>query len=345
MGSIRRVMVTGAAGFVGANLARRLLREGCEVHLLVRRGYSSWRLEEIRADVRLHEVDLGDEEALTQVVGGIRPDWVFHLAAHGAYSWQTDLSRMAQTNILGTIHLVQACLKAGFEAFVNTGSSSEYGFKDHAPSETEWLEPNSYYAVTKASATLFCRHTAQSRGVRLPTLRLYSVYGPYEEPARLLPTLILLGLEGKLPPLAGPEIARDYVSVEDVSEAYLLAATRPGPDPGAVYNVGTGVGTALSEVVEVARRLMGITAEPIWNSMPDRPWDTNIWVADNRKIQAELGWRPSREFEPGFRRMIDWFCENPARRRFYQNFALVAPAGQKPEVSSQKFGAGAHSDS
>lgn len=314
---MKRVILTGATGFVGANLARRLLNDGQEVHLLVRPGYTPWRIRAIRSDVCLHEVDLRDPEVLARVVGDIRPDWVFHLAACGAYSWQTDLRRMVQTNIMGTINLVEACLKTGFEAFVNTGSSSEYGFKDHAPSEREWLEPNSYYAVTKASATLFCHYAAKSQGVHLVTLRLYSVYGPYEEPTRLIPTLILRGLKGELPPLVNPDIARDFVYVEDVNEAYLLAATRPNQQPSTVYNVGTGVQTSLREVVDLARRVMGITVEPVWRSMPNRQWDTSVWVADNRKIKDGLGWRPRHTFEQGFRLMVNWFRDKPALQRLY----------------------------
>ena len=321
---MKRVILTGATGFIGANLARRLLHDGHEIHLLVRPGYTQWRIEAIRSDVHLREVNLGDEEALTRIVGNIRPDWVFHLAAHGAYSWQTDLRQMVQTNIIGTINLVEACLETGFDAFVNTGSSSEYGFKDHAPSETEWLEPNSYYAVTKASATLFCRYTAQRRSVHLPTLRLYSVYGPYEEPKRLMPTLILHGLKGKLPPLVHPDVARDFVYVDDVSEAYLLATAQTDREPGAVYNVGTGVQTSLRDVVDVAQQVMDITVEPEWDSMPDRQWDTNVWVSDNRKIQDELGWRPRHTFEQDFRLMVHWFHDNPALQRLYHELHLKA---------------------
>jgi len=307
---VKRVIITGATGFIGANLARRLLQEGDEVHLLVRPRHSSWRIESIRADVHLQEVELGDTAALERVVGNIRPDWIFHLAAHGAYSYQTDLPQMVQTNITGTMNLVNACLQTGFEALVNTGSSSEYGFKDHAPQETEWLEPNSHYALTKASATMFCRYTAQSQNRHIPTLRLYSAYGPFEEPSRLMPKLVVNGLQGKLPPMANPEIARDYVYVDDVCDAYLLAATRPNQKPGAVYNVGTGVQTSLREVVEVARRVMDIAAEPEWGSMPDRAWDTDAWVSNNVEIQNALGWRPRYPFEAGFRRMVNWFKDD-----------------------------------
>src|SRR5262249_61166404 len=108
----------------------------------------------------------------------------FHLAAHGAYSWETDLDRTVATNVVGTMNLVRAGLRGGFDAFVNAGSSSEYGFKRRAPREQEWVEPNSHYAVAKVAATHFCRLTAIRERAKIATLRLYSVYGPSEEPNR-----------------------------------------------------------------------------------------------------------------------------------------------------------------
>lgn len=313
------VIITGGTGFVGANLARRLLHDGHEVNLLVRLGFTSWRINDMGSDLRLHTVDMGDRDALIRIVGKIRPDWIFHLAAHGGTASQNDCRQMVETNIVGTINLVEACLNVGFQAFVNTGSSSEYGFKHNAPSETEWLEPNSHYAVTKASASLFCRYTAQSQDAHMPTLRLYSVYGALESPNRLLPTLITLGLKGKLPPLVSPETAHDFVYIEDVIDAYLLAAKTSGQESGAIYNVGTGVQTALREVVEVAQRALGISVEPVWGSMPSRRWDTDKWVADNRKIEKALGWRPQHTFEEGFRQMVNWYKSRERGSVFLQS--------------------------
>lgn len=315
---MKRVIITGGTGFVGANLTRRLLSEGHEIYLLVRPGYHPWRIESIRAEIRLYEVNFADEKALSRIVSRVRPEWVFHLAVHSAYSSETDLRQMIQTNIIGTTNLIEACLKTGFEVFVNTGSSSEYGFKDHAPSEVEWLEPNSHYALTKAFTTLFSRYTAESRGARLYTLRLYSVYGPYEDPARLMPALITKGLKGMLPSLVNPDTAHDYIYVDDVTEAYILAATQTSQEAGAVYNIGSGVQTSLRQVVEVARRVLGITVEPKWGSMPNRTWDTKVWCADNRKIRDELGWQPKHSFEQGFRKMVDWFLNNPALPDLYR---------------------------
>ncbi|MGD9781258.1 MAG: NAD-dependent epimerase/dehydratase family protein [Kiritimatiellia bacterium] len=307
---MKRVAITGASGFVGSNLARRLLRAGHEVHLLVRPGYQPWRVEEIRRDVQIHELELLNQDSVDGVVMQIRPDWVFHLAAHGAYSWQADIMQIFQTNLLGTIRLVEACLKAGFASFINIGSSSEYGFKDHAPSEMEWLEPNSHYAVAKASATLYCRYTAQAQKQNITTLRLYSVYGPYEDANRLMPTLIRHGIRGEWPPLVNPDTARDYIYVEDVCTACILAAQASPHKFGAVYNVGCGVQTSLREVVAVARKCLQIRREPVWGNMAPRKWDTASWVSDPRLIRAELGWKPQYSFPEAFAHTVKWFLQN-----------------------------------
>jgi UDP-glucose 4-epimerase len=314
---VTTAIVTGGTGFVGANLARRLLRAGVDVHLFVRPGFARWRIEEIQDDVRLHVVDLGDAEVLARSVALIQPRWVFHLAAYGAYSTQTDVDRIVQTNLIGTINLVNACIQVGCDAFVNAGSSSEYGFKDHAPSEREWLEPNSDYAWSKAAATLFCRLTAQRRAAPIITLRLYSVYGPYEEPTRLMPTIIARGLRGELPPLVNPDIARDYVYIDDVCEAFVLTATTTGQELGAVYNVGTGVQTSLRDVVDLARRQLRIHQQPVWGSMPGRIWDTPVWVADSRAIRAALGWYPRVDVAGGFGAFVEWLRRDSEVARFY----------------------------
>jgi dolichol-phosphate mannosyltransferase len=303
-------MVTGASGFVGANLVRRLLDDGHEVHALLRRGYRAWRLEDLRSRLRLHEVQLLDAPALEEVVAGIGPHWVFHLAAYGGYPEQAQHEQMANTNILATMNLVESCTRVGFDAFVNAGSSSEYGFKDHAPSETEDLEPNSPYAVTKAAATLYCQCLGKTRGLPIVTLRLYSVFGPFEEPSRFLPSLVLRGLAGSLPPLVGPDTARDFVYVDDVVEAFILAAKRPHLEPGAVYNVGSGVQTTIREVVALARRELAVAARPKWGSMAQRRWDTTIWVANTGKIREVLGWHPQVGFAEAFRLTVEWFRRN-----------------------------------
>ena len=303
---MKRALVTGAAGFIGANLTRRLLERGDEVHAVVRPETSLWRFDRISSAIHIHRSDLSEEREVLDLVERIRPDWVFHLAAHGGYEEQNRVARIVQDNIAATTRLVDACLKMGFEAFVNTGSSSEYGFKDHAPSESEVLEPNSVYAVTKAAATLYCSLRGRQSGARLVTLRLYSVYGPWEEPRRFVPSLIVAGLDGRLPPLTNPDTARDFIFIDDVVAAYILAAASEGSEPGAIFNVGTGTQTTLRQMVALIRRLLTVDREPVWSSMVDRHWDTSIWVSDSRRIRESIGWIPKVAVTEGLSRTIDW---------------------------------------
>jgi UDP-glucose 4-epimerase len=304
--SPRRTFLTGGAGFVGAALVRRLLTEGHEVDLLLRPGTDRWRLDEVRSAVSIHEADLRDSEAVRTAVRTAAPDWIFHLGAHGAYSWQTDAEGIYESIVLGTLHLVDACVDHGFEAFVQAGSSSEYGPKRHPPHEDEVPEPDSDYAVAKVAATLLCRQRAARHDLRMTTLRLYSVYGPWEDPRRLMPVLVAHGRRGELPPLVSPDTARDFVHVEDVCDAFLLAAGASVSQISRAYNVGSGTQTSLRQVVEVALRALGVTAEPHWESYQPRPWDTDVWVADPAKIGRELGWHARIDLERGLRDLADW---------------------------------------
>jgi UDP-glucose 4-epimerase len=279
---------------VGANLVRRLLGDDVPVVALVRPGSDAWRLAGL--DVEVVEADVREG-----VPGGFGV--VYHLASHGAYSWQDDEATIQETNVRGA----ENALRAG-ERVVVAGTSSEYGLKDHPPTEDELLQPNSPYAAAKAAATAL----ALGRGGVV--LRLYSAYGPWEEPDRLVPTLLAKALGGELPPLVSPRVARDFVHVDDVCEAFVKAA-RDAP-PGRVYNVGSGRQTTIAEIVDAVRALAGVEVEPRWGSMPDRRWDTETWVADASRITAELGWEPRIGLEDGLARTLEWLRSEAPRERY-----------------------------
>ena len=318
MSSSKRVIVTGASGFIGSTLCRRLISDGHDVHLLLRPADARWRLNGIEAHCHVHEVALQQQELLERIVIRTNPDWVFHLAAHGAYSSQDNVQKIVTTNFNGIVNLVEACLKTDFQAFVNAGSSSEYGFKDHPPLEAELPEPNSHYAATKSAATLYCQFIATQSQRRLTTLRLYSVYGPWEEPTRLMPTLLLAALRREYPPLVARTVARDFVYIDDVIDAFLLAADSPHPVERGVFNIGSGVQTTLGDLVAVVRGIFEIDGEPEWGTMQDRSWDTTVWVGDATLAESLLGWKATIPIDEGLRKLAEWLVSERGMRDYYE---------------------------
>ena len=311
-------LVTGGAGFIGANLAARLIAEGDTVHLLVRPGSNLWRLTSLQPHVLIHEIDVRNREAMVRVCETIRPSWVFHLAAFGNSAWEIDTRTIIDATFVGSVNVFDAARHAGCKAIVHAGSSSEYGLTLRAACESDRLAPNSEYAVAKAAATLFGQQRARANGDPIVTLRFYSVYGPWEDPARLLPTVIVRGLDGEWPPLAHPAIARDFVHVDDAVEACLLAARAAMTQRGEVFNVCTGIQSTLADVVGLAQQILPNKGEPPWEEMASRAWDTTTWVGDARLIGDVLGWRPEVSFDAGFRRFVRWFEDDPARRALYR---------------------------
>ena len=305
-----RVLITGASGFVGANVTRGFLTNEHEVHVFHRPGSDLWRLANCMEKLQAYAVDLRDAATVLSTVRKVKPELVIHLAAYGAYSFQQAVDQILTTNILGTASLINACLDLPIYRFIHTGTSSEYGFKRNASAETDWLEPNSFYAVSKASATLYAQYVARARGFPITTLRLFSVYGPYEDGRRFVPTLLRAAMAGHLPPLTAPNTARDFVYVEDVVEAYVRVATVAHP-PGEIFNVGGGMQTTLLEAVEIARQITGITAEAHFGTMEDRIWDTTVWVANVVKIGEQIGWRARTSLHEGFVRTLAWLREHP----------------------------------
>jgi dolichol-phosphate mannosyltransferase len=303
-----KALVTGAGGFVGANLLRHLLTIGFDPIGLIRPGGDQWRLEELAGELPLLEVDLRDQQTVNKVVVGQRPELIFHLAAHGAYSWQSSLETMVAINVLCTETLLTAARSIGAR-LVCAGTSSEYGYKDHAPSELERTDPNSHYAITKAAGTQLSRLAAAEYGQHAVTLRLYYLYGPWENRRRLMPTLVEHALQGRWPRLAGPAIARDFVAVQDACTAFVAAASCDLDDPGEIFNIASGTQTTLAGLVETVRELFSVEPDPVWGTMPERAWDTATWVGDPSSAADTLSWQAETSLTHGLVRLADWLHE------------------------------------
>jgi UDP-glucose 4-epimerase len=299
------VLVTGGAGFVGSCAVRALLERGHKVHVILRPQSRLRRLADVLPRLRVHWADLTDASQTRAAVVSARPRAVLHLATHGAYESQGDARAILQTNILGTYNLLEAAAEVGVAAFVNAGSSSEYGFRNEPMCESDRLEPNSFYAVAKAAQTHLCALLAKKGPMGGVVFRLFSVYGPWEEPTRLMPTLIRRARAGLPLEMAAPDIARDFVYIDDVLDA-LLDLPAAARLRGEVVNLGTGTETRLREVVEAVTGLLASRSEICWGSMKPRHWDSTRWTADPRKAAQLLGWRPRHTLRQGLTRMASW---------------------------------------
>lgn len=304
-----KILVTGVTGFVGACLTRRLLESGHEIHVFVRPESNRWRIADIVHELVLHSVDLRDAPAVEQAVTAIKPEVIFHLATYGGFSFQQNVESIYAANLFGTINLVHACEKTGFKYFVNTGSSSEYGFKLQPMKESDLLEPLGDYAVSKAVSTLFCRSEAIQKNLPIINVRIFSPYGPLDDPQRLIPYVMSSILNGKAPTLSNPASVRDYIFIDDVIDAYL-AVLGASIVPGAIYNVGSGSQTSIGNVVNKIITKSGSNVFPVWGmrEMP-RPEPSN-WVADIRALESHCNWHPTVSLDDGLQRTITWMKEN-----------------------------------
>jgi len=305
----KRILITGATGFVGSCLSRRFVNMNYDIHIAKREQSNIWRIRDIFNRVVAHNIDLVDSNSIEKLIKDIKPRIIFHTATYGGYSFQKDVNKVIQTNVMGTVNLINACSKVGFDIFVNTGSSSEYGLKSSPMNEIDLLEPNSNYGVAKVSATLFCQAIARREGLPIVTLRLFSPYGYYEEATRLVPSIIISCLTGENPKVSSPEPVRDFVFIKDVVDAYIKVVETPDVK-GQIFNIGYSkqhsVGEVVSKIIELAEERVS----PEWGSIPKRTSEPIIWQADISKAKDILKWEPRYDLEEGLNKTVKWFKEN-----------------------------------
>lgn len=303
----RRVLVTGAAGFIGANLLRELLHCGAEIHALVRASTRLWRIKEILPQLRLHRVDVTDREELERTVKRVRPEIVFHLASPAGHpSRPRDREDFLRATILGTAYLLEALAPLDFARFIHVGSSLEYGPRNQPLNESDRLEPSTWRGVGKAAATLLCQQCARADRRPVVVLRPFSVYGYWEPPTRLIPTAIRAVLRNEEIALTEPGYRRDLVFVEDLVEACLLTVQAQNV-AGEIINVGSGQQWGNEEVVEMVQAVSGQRVGVRVGTYPARLSDTSHWIADIQKARRLLGWEPRHTLRSGIEKTISWF--------------------------------------
>jgi len=290
-----KAFITGGTGFVGNNLARKLISEGNQVGLLVRKKCKTWRTDDLVEKVDFLEGDLTAKKDINELVQEYSPDFIYHFGTYGASpAFQNDVNTMLSVNIGGTFNLVEA---AKGIPIINIGSSSEYGIKDKPMIEEDKCQPNTPYGKTKLIQTLYCREQ------EIPTLRLFSVYGQLEEPTRLIPVLIKAKLKNEELHLINS--VRDYIYTEDVVDAVLKTTERYNKIKGEIINIGSGQQYSTKDILNKLNKINSKELKIKWdfNAVQTEPI---VWVANISKAKKTLGWEPKTSLEKGLRSTYEW---------------------------------------
>jgi nucleoside-diphosphate-sugar epimerase len=303
----RRVLVTGVAGFVGSNLADRLLAEGYSVVGIDSLAYGV--REQIPAGVEFHQLDIRSTDTHPLFEG---VDVVFHLAAKNCIAdCQADPVETAGINVTGSVNVFEAARKARVRKVVYAESSAVYEGSTVLPTPEREEQPESFYALSKSAERLFAQGYERHAGLTTTALRYFCVYGPRQDYRRTIPPVmsafIIKLLRGERPTIYGSgDKRRDFVHVDDVNDFHLLCIEDTRTD-GGVFNVASGTNHSVREIFELVRTLVGADLDPVHKA--DLPGEAFATLGDISAARA-LGWAPRVSLEDGLRRMITYIREH-----------------------------------
>lgn len=310
------VLVTGAAGFIGSRLTETLVQQGAQVRAFVRYtsrgelGLLNFLPSAILSEIELVFGDLRDAEAIEQAAK--RADLIYHLGALISipYSYLHPVE-VVQTNILGTLNVLQACRKFDCR-LIHTSSSEVYGTALKVPiDETHPLQGQSPYSASKIGADKLVESYYRSFGVRAVTIRPFNTYGPGQSARAVIPTIITQALTKQTVYLGNLDALRDFTYVDDTVDAFIKAGQTDGID-GETFNLGSGSEISIRDLAALIFDLIGTTPEVEVDDERIRPALSEVQrlLADNSKARQVLAWSPQVDLREGLSRTIQWIREH-----------------------------------
>ena len=315
------VIVTGAAGFIGSHLTRALLNRGDRVLGIDNfDGFYDRAIKDANvaanehANFELVEADIADASAMTGLIAQRRPDVIFHIAAlAGVRPSILEPARYMRMNLEGLTNILEAARAADCSDIVFASSSSVYGNNKTVPfAETDFVgEPISPYAASKRAGELICHAAAHLHGLRIASLRFFTVFGPAQRPDLAINKFMrLIAADDDIPMFGDGTTSRDYTFIDDIIQGVLAAQAKVmTADPGfhRIYNLGGSEPVMLSDMIDQIGRVIGRT--PRIKTLPMQPGDVDRTFADLTRSRDELGFQPSTPFAEGLARQWEWMRE------------------------------------
>jgi dTDP-glucose 4,6-dehydratase len=318
--SSKKILVTGAGGFIGSHLTERLVELGAEVTALVRytsTGTWGWLdRSPLKDQINVILGDIRDQDAVLRLMDGI--DIVFHLAALIGipYSYHAPLSYV-RTNIEGTVNILQSAMRCNVERVLQTSTSEVYGSARTVPiSEAHPLQGQSPYSASKIGADKIAESFYLSFNLPVVIVRPFNTFGPRQSARAVIPTIITQALRESAITLGNLEPTRDLTYVADTVEGFVKAAVAPNA-VGEVINLGTGRDVSIGKLAETILSMMGKRLPVLTEDTRIRPKGSEVdrLCADNTKAREILGWEPQHTLEAGLERTIEWLTENHEQYR------------------------------
>ena len=306
---MKRAFVTGATGFIGASLVKCLLAGGVEVAVLKRAVMPGRRLAACYA--KLHEIPSVSDKTddLGAALYRWAPDTVFHLGWGGVGNQHRNDAALQYANVEFAIRLAELCVAAGVEHFIGAGSQAEYGPKTQAVRETELTSPTTMYGAAKLAACVMTERVCALQGVKHSWLRVFSTYGPDDNPEWLIPTLIRKLAIGDRPNLTAGAQLWDYLYVDDAAAAFAAVGRFRA---GGIYNLGSGKAISLRSVIERIRDQINPRLPLGFGDIPYREDQVMHLEACVDKLKASTDWLPNVSLEDGLSATIRWFLSSVA---------------------------------
>jgi UDP-glucose 4-epimerase len=296
-----KALVTGGAGFIGSHTVDALVRAGAEV--VVVDNLSTGRRQNLSPSAAFYEVNIAHER-FSEILRRERPDVIYHFAFYVLVPNSVENPLLDMDALAGSIRLLQHARALGVRKVVFSSSGFLYGNNPTLPvAETSTVDPVSPYVVAKQTVESYLRFFHRTYGVPSVVLRYSAVYGPRQVTGAMADYIRRLSSGAQAEMWGDGTKTRDYVYIDDVVNANLLALAIPADLPSQVFNIGTGVETTLNALYQMIADLLGVEARPIYH--PDRPGEQMRYCLDWTKARRELGWEPRCPLDAGLRMTVE----------------------------------------
>ena len=304
-----KVLVTGATGFIGKELVKKLTEEKkYEIHTLERYVTGRYKMDE--SGIKKHYATLTDFVTVKKIIRKLQPNYVIHTAAISPVAFSYDnYMEVNETNYLGTINLAEACHREvqNFKQFIMSGTSEEYGMTLKSDkeklTEDSILHPNSPYAVSKVAADYYLNYMHEAYNFPSTIIRPFNTYGRSDNNHFFIERTINQMLGGKEVTLGDPSAVRDWIYMDDHVDGYIKALGNKNAI-GQTIQLASGKGYTTKQTAQIIAKLTNFKGKIKWNATQRRPLDAKILIGDNRKAAKLINWKPKHSLEEGLKKTI-----------------------------------------